>query len=79
MKYAIIDFRMRNVEKEYIKSLGYELIENNFNLDVYDEISAHVDIYYLKVGRVLFAAPEKMDLLPISATAVSSRQIPLAG
>ena len=68
MKYAIIDFRMRSVEKEFIKSLGYELIENNFNLDVYDEISAHVDIYYLKVGRVLFAAPERADKLPFAAT-----------
>lgn len=68
MKYAIIDFRMRGIEKEYIRSLGYELIENDFNLDVYDEISAHVDIYYLKVGRVLFAAPEKVEKLQIAST-----------
>ena len=24
MKYAVVDFRMRAIEKEYIKSLGYE-------------------------------------------------------
>lgn len=61
-KYCVIDFRMRKVEKEYIKSLGYELIENRFNLNVYDEISSHVDIYFVKAGQVIFAAPEKADM-----------------
>ena len=62
-KYVVVDFRLRKVEKEYIKSLGYELIENNFNLNVYDEISAHPDIYFTKVNDVIFKAPDiKYDL-----------------
>lgn len=65
-KYAVVDFRMRKVEKEYIESLGYEIIENGFNLDVYDEISSHVDIYYLKAGDVVFSAPEKRGQVPFN-------------
>lgn len=54
-KFCIVDFRMRKVEKEYIKSLGYEIIENKFNLKTYDEISSHPDIYYAKVENICFA------------------------
>jgi competence protein ComEC len=71
-KYAVVDFRMRKVEKEYIESLGYEIIENGFNLDVYDEISSHVDIYYLKAGdefyidkmyfKVLWPSSNQLDV-----------------
>lgn len=50
---------MRECEKEYIKSLGYEIIENRFNLEVYDEISAHPDIYYTKVGDKVFCDPNR--------------------
>lgn len=58
-KYCIIDFRMRKEEKEYIKSIGFEIIENRFNLNTYDEISAHPDIYYTKVGGNVFCEPSK--------------------
>ena len=58
-KYCIIDFRMREVEKEYIKSLGYEIIENGFNINMYDEISSHPDIYYTTVGNEVFCEPSK--------------------
>lgn len=65
-KYAVVDSRMRKVEKEYIASLGYVVIENEFNLNVYDEISCHPDIYYLKVGDMVFCAPEKKDAVPFN-------------
>lgn len=65
-KYAVVDFRMRKIEKEYIKSLGYILVENEFNLNTYDEISAHPDIYYTKIGDVIFAAPEKAKKAPFN-------------
>jgi len=58
-KHCIIDFRMRNVEKEYLKSLGYELIENRFNLNTYDEIASHPDIYYTAVGDTVFCEPNR--------------------
>lgn len=78
-KYAVVDFRMRKIEKEYIKSLGYEIIENGFNLNTYDEIASHVDIYYLKVGDMVFSAPEKKGLVPfntVSCTTPIGRDYP---
>ncbi|MDD2628129.1 MAG: hypothetical protein PHR25_04425 [Clostridia bacterium] len=60
MKKCIIDFRMRNNEKEYIKSLGYELIETRYNNSVYDEIASHVDILYTKIDDILVYAPRKL-------------------
>lgn len=71
-KYAVVDFRMRKIEKEYIKSLGYEIIENGFNLEVYDEISSHVDIYYAKIGDVIFSAPEKKGKLPFNTVSCTT-------
>ncbi len=50
MKKLIIDSRMRNVEKSRLMSLGYELIELEKSMDVYDEISAHPDIFCAKIG-----------------------------
>lgn len=58
-KICIVDFRMPNVIKEYIKELGYTLIENGFNAHVYDEISAHPDIYYLNIDGNLFCSIDK--------------------
>lgn len=48
-KYVIIDSKMRNIEKNKIKSLGYELVELNKNTNLYDEISSHVDIFCTKI------------------------------
>ena len=79
MKYAVVDFRMRRVEKDYLKSLGLELIENEFNLNTYDEISSHTDIYYLKVGDTIFSAPEKMGKAPfntVNCTTEIGREYP---
>lgn len=72
-KYAVVDFRMRKIEKEYIESLGYEIIENGFNLNTYDEISSHVDIYYLKVGDMIFSAPEKKGKLPFNTVSCTTQ------
>lgn len=54
---------MRKLEKEYIANLGYEIIENGFNSIIYDEISSHVDIYFLKIGNRIIVSPEKKDFL----------------
>ena len=48
-KIAIIDNRMRKIEKEKLIELGYELIEINESTKVYPEISSHVDIFACKV------------------------------
>lgn len=71
-KYAVVDFRMRKIEKEYIKSLGYEIIENKFNINTYDEISSHVDLYYLKIGDIIFSAPEKKGVLPFNTVSCTT-------
>jgi len=72
-KYIVVDFRMRKVEKEYFRSLGYEIIENGFNLNLYDEIAAHVDIHYLKVGEMVFSAPEKKGALPFNTVSCTTQ------
>ena len=40
---------MRDVEKQTLKNLGYELIEIKKSTNVYPEISSHVDIFACKV------------------------------
>lgn len=47
----IIDSRMRNIEKEKLKSLGYELYEILPNSNLYFEISSHVDIHCTKINN----------------------------
>jgi len=58
-KYALVDFRMREEEKEYIESLGYNIFNVSYNPDLYDEIAAHVDISYLKIDDTLITSPDK--------------------
>ncbi len=58
-KYCIADFRMREAEKSYIESLGYNIIASNYNLDLYDEIASHVDISYAKVNNKIIVSPDK--------------------
>lgn len=48
-KYVIIDNRMRDIEKNNFRSLGYILIELDNNSLVYEEISSHVDIFCTKI------------------------------
>ena len=48
-KYVIIDNKMRDIEKEYLKSLGYNLIELKTSNSIYEEISSHVDIFACRI------------------------------
>lgn len=82
---CIIDFKMRKVEKEYIENLGLEIIENKFNLDLYDEIASHPDICYLKINDKLiiskcsenFIKDKITDLLYIVGDSILSGKYPL--
>lgn len=58
-KYVIADFRMKEVFRKYIESLGYEIINSNYNLDLYDEIAAHVDISYVKIEQDIIVSPDR--------------------
>lgn len=58
-KYALVDFRMRKEEKEYIESLGYNIFNVSYNPDLYDEIAAHVDISYLKIDDTVISSPDR--------------------
>ncbi len=49
-KYVIIDSKMRKEEKDFIRCLGYNLIEINKSKDIYEEISSHVDIFSCKIN-----------------------------
>ena len=53
----IIDERMRKIEKDKLKELGYELIEIKQSRNVYEEISSHVDIFTCKIGHKIIIEP----------------------
>jgi len=57
----IIDERMRQIEKEKLKQLGYKLIEITQCKQVYEEISSHVDIFTCKIGNKLIVEPTQYD------------------
>lgn len=63
MKYLLIDERMRSIEKETLKGLGYELIETKKNTKIYPEISSHVDIFACKVKNKIIAEKYTYDIL----------------
>lgn len=65
MKYLIIDKRMREIEKNKLKELGYELIEINESEEVYPEISSHVDIFVCKTGDKIIVEPTQYVEMPI--------------
>lgn len=53
MKKIIIDKRMRELEKDFLKSLGYGLVEIQKSDVVYPEISSHVDIFVFQIDDTL--------------------------
>ena len=63
MKYLLIDERMRDVEKQTLKNLGYELIEIKKSTNVYPEISSHVDIFACKVKDKIVVEKHIYDIL----------------
>lgn len=60
-KTLIIDNRMRDIEKQKLKEMGYELIELSAIKDVYEEISSHVDIFACKVGKQIIIEPTQYE------------------
>lgn len=62
-KYIVIDSRMRKVEKEYLESLGYRVINIQTNKNVYDEISSHVDIFACKIKDKIVVEPSVYSYL----------------
>lgn len=58
-KSLIIDSRMRDVEKDKLIDLGYELLEIIKNEEIYEEISSHVDIFACKVGKKIVIEPSQ--------------------
>ena len=63
MKYLIIDERMRDIQKQTLQRLGYELIEIKKSKKVYSEISSHVDIFACKVKNKIIAEKHVYDIL----------------
>ena len=61
MEYILIDPRMRNVEKNTLKYLGYELVPIQRSNNVYPEISSHVDIFTTKIGDTLVVEKSQFE------------------
>lgn len=64
MKYVLIDERMRDIEKDKLKELGYELIKIKQSEEVYTEISSHVDIFACKIENKIIIEPTQYVVLP---------------
>ena len=62
-KYIVIDSKMRKVEKEYLNSLGYRVINVQTNKNLYDEISSHVDIFGCKIKDKIVVEPSVYSYL----------------
>lgn len=61
MEYILIDKRMRNIEKNTLKYLGYKLVNIERSINVYPEISSHVDIFTTKIGDTLVVEKSKYE------------------
>lgn len=59
----VIDGRMRKIEKEKLRELGYSLIEIKQSDVLYEEISAHVDIFTCKINNKLIIEPNQYELI----------------
>lgn len=74
----IIDERMRPIEKQKLKELGYDLIEIEQSEKVYPEISSHVDIFTCKIGEVLIVEPSQYEQikskLPLGYKMISGQE-----
>lgn len=62
-KYVIIDSRMRRIEKDFFKSLGYKIIEIKKSEKVYPEISSHVDIFVSQIDDILICEKSQYEYL----------------
>lgn len=58
-KKVIIDNRMRQIEKDKLYDMGYEIIEIQTSEKVYPEISSHADIFACKVGNNIILEPSQ--------------------
>ena len=56
-KKVIIDNRMRQIEKQKLQNMGFEIIEVQTNPNVYTEISSHVDISVCKIENGIIIEP----------------------
>lgn len=61
MKSLIIDSRMRQIEKDKLLELNYNLIEIEKEEGVYEEISAHPDIFCCKINNTIILEPQIYD------------------
>lgn len=66
MGIVIIDNRMREFEQKKLKELGYECIKLQKSLNVYEEISSHVDIFIAKLRDKIIVAREQYKRLKIA-------------
>ena len=75
MKYLIIDSRMRKIEKETLRSFGYEIIELEESQNLYYEISSHVDIFCTKINDKLVVENSHYDFFKDKLNSVNTEII----
>lgn len=73
-KRVIIDNRMRKLEKEQLKKLGYELIEINTSTKLYPEISSHVDIFACKVrDKIIIELTQYQNIIQYAKNSIKGQ------
>ena len=73
-KRVIIDNRIRKIEKEQLKKLGYELIEIKTSSKVYPEISSHVDIFACKVrDKIIIEPTQYPNIVPYAKNSIEGQ------
>ena len=63
MNTLIIDNRMRDIEKDTLKKLGYQLVETNTNKRIYPEVSSHPDIFFTKIKNFLIVDDSQYQIM----------------
>jgi hypothetical protein len=64
----LIDERIRSAEKEKLEELEYEIVLIKRNNNVYEEISAHSDIFACKVGNKIFIDQNRFQEFDLNGT-----------
>lgn len=63
VKNIIIDNKMRKIEKNFLESLGYSIVELPKCNNVYEEISSHTDIFISKLGNNIIVDPSIYEFI----------------
>ena len=72
----IVDNKIRKIETDKLKDLGYEIFYINNNPNLYFEISGHQDIHCCKIKNTLISAPNTIIPNSIKGNSILTSKYP---